>query len=94
MIGNIIGWCVFGLVAGAIARLLTPGRDPMGCFMTIGLGITGSFLCGAIGHLLFASSNEGIQPAGLVCSVIGGIVVLLVFRRMRGGPSRDRIDTH
>ena len=79
MIENVISWCVFGFIAGGISRWLTPGPDPMGCLMTIGLGITGSFLCGAVGHVLFARSNEGFQPAGIICAIIGGIVVLLIF---------------
>ncbi len=51
-IGMIISWAVFGLVAGAIARLLHPGRDPMGWFGTMLLGILGSFLGGGAAYLL------------------------------------------
>ncbi|TWU27668.1 hypothetical protein Pla144_24450 [Bythopirellula polymerisocia] len=80
MIGNIISWCVFGLIAGALARFLTPGKDPMGCFGTVGLGVAGSFLGGAISHLLFGISNQGIQPAGFIGAVIGGVFVLLLLR--------------
>lgn len=81
MIGNIIGWCVFGLLAGALARLLTPGKDSMGCLATIGIGVAGSFLGGAISHVLFARSYEGIQPAGFLGAVIGGVIVLLLLRK-------------
>lgn len=83
MIGNILGWCIFGLIAGALARLLTPGRDPMGCLMTIGIGVAGSFLGGFVAHLLFDSSQDGVQPAGMIGSVIGGILVLLLMRKLR-----------
>lgn len=82
MIANIIGWCLFGLVAGGIARLLTPGKDPMGCLATIALGVAGSFVGGFISHLLFDSSGDGVEPAGLIGAVIGGILVLIVFRKM------------
>jgi len=82
MIGNIIGWCVFGLIAGAIARLLTPGRDPIGCLGTIAVGVAGSFAGGFFGHLIFRESGERIDPAGLIGSVIGGVIVLVVLRRV------------
>ncbi len=82
MIGNIIGWCVFGLIAGAIARMLTPGRDPVGCLGTILIGVAGSFAGGFLGHLIFGESGERISPAGLIGSVIGGILVLVLMRRL------------
>ena len=85
MIGNIIGWCVFGLIAGGIARLLTPGKDPMGCLATIGLGVAGSFLGGFVAHLLFGGRGDGFQPAGMIGAVIGGIVVLLLLRKYKPG---------
>ena len=83
MIVNLFSWCVFGLIAGAISRLLVPGRDPMGWMATVGVGVTGSFVAGAISHVLFAASNEGVQPADLIGSVIGGILVLVVTRSLR-----------
>ena len=83
MIFNVIGWCFFGLVVGAVARLLVPGRDSMGWLATIGLGIAGSFFTGAIFHVLFASSNSGVQPAGFFGSVIGGIAVVLMLRSLK-----------
>jgi uncharacterized membrane protein YeaQ/YmgE (transglycosylase-associated protein family) len=82
MIGNIIGWCVFGLIAGAIARLLTPGRDAMGCLGTIAIGVAGSFLCGWLAHLFFGSPSDSMQPAGFIGAVIGGIFVILLIRRL------------
>ncbi|QDU91614.1 hypothetical protein Pla175_50440 [Pirellulimonas nuda] len=82
MIGDLITWCVFGLLAGALARFLTPGRDPMGCIWTMGLGIAGSLLMGFLFSVLFGSGleDEGIQPAGFLGAVIGGILVLLILR--------------
>jgi uncharacterized membrane protein YeaQ/YmgE (transglycosylase-associated protein family) len=81
MISNIIGWCIFGLIAGAIARLLTPGRDPMGCLGTIAVGVAGSFLGGFVVSLLFGDMDEEFQPAGIIGAVVGGVVVLLLLRR-------------
>jgi uncharacterized membrane protein YeaQ/YmgE (transglycosylase-associated protein family) len=75
IIGLIISWCVFGLIAGAIARLLHPGPDRMGWGSTMVLGILGSFLGGGIGYLLRLGTSP-YQPASLILSVIGAIVLL------------------
>ena len=82
MVTNIIVWCVFGLIAGAIARLLMPGRDPMGCIATIALGVAGSFLGGFLASLIFGHRGEGFQPASLIGSVIGALILLFLFRKM------------
>lgn len=85
MIGFIIVLLLFGLVAGALARLLVPGRDPMGIGGTILLGIVGSFVGGFIGFLLFGSDIEegAFQPSGLLGSVIGAVIALLIWRRIQ-----------
>lgn len=80
---GIIGWLVLGLVAGAVARLLVPGRDPMGLLGTMLLGLAGSLVGGFLADLLF--DDEAI---GLVGSVVGAVLVLLVFRASTRG--RDR----
>jgi uncharacterized membrane protein YeaQ/YmgE (transglycosylase-associated protein family) len=67
------------LVAGAIARFLVPGRDPMGWFGTLVLGLIGSLIGGFLGDL-FASGNQDFNPAGLIGSVIGAVVALLIWR--------------
>lgn len=73
---------VFGLIAGAIARLLVPGRDPMGLLGTAALGIVGSFIGGFLGYVLFRKDAvEGaLQPASLLGSIIGAVIALLVYR--------------
>jgi len=85
MIGFILVLLLFGLVAGALARLLVPGRDSMGIGGTILLGIVGSFVGGFIGFLLFGSDiNEGaLQPSGIIGSVIGAVIALLIWRRIK-----------
>ncbi len=80
---GIVSWLVIGLVAGAIGRLLLPGRDPMGCIGTIAVGILGSFAGGALASLLF-DHELVLRPSGLVGSVIGAMVLLLVLRLLRG----------
>ncbi len=81
MIGFILGLLVIGLIAGALARFLVPGRDPMGIGATIALGIVGSFLGGFLADVLFRgdAADRGLSPAGLLGSVIGAIIVLLIY---------------
>jgi uncharacterized membrane protein YeaQ/YmgE (transglycosylase-associated protein family) len=79
---GIIGWIIIGLIAGAIARWLMPGPDPMGWLGTIVLGIVGSLVGGTILGLLFGGSLE-ISAAGVLGSILGALIVLWVWRRMR-----------
>ena len=84
MLGFIISQLVIGLVAGALARLLVPGRQHMSIGMTIILGIIGSFVGGFLGYLIFhKDASEGfLQPAGIIGAIIGAILVLLVWIRV------------
>jgi uncharacterized membrane protein YeaQ/YmgE (transglycosylase-associated protein family) len=82
-LGAIVAIVIVGLVAGAIARFLVPGPDPMGWIGTIVLGIIGSFVGGFLANLIFGGTAT-ISPAGLVGSIIGAIIVLLVWRQMGG----------
>jgi uncharacterized membrane protein YeaQ/YmgE (transglycosylase-associated protein family) len=77
---------IVGLIAGAIARLLVPGRDSMGIGMTVLIGLIGSFVGGFLGYVIFHhdASSGAVQPSGLVGSVIGAIIVLLIFRATSG----------
>lgn len=83
MIWNIIAWCVFGLIAGGLARLLVPGRDPMGCLGTIALGVVGSMVGGFLGSLVMGRIGDGFSAAGMLGSIIGAILVLLLVRQFR-----------
>jgi uncharacterized membrane protein YeaQ/YmgE (transglycosylase-associated protein family) len=76
VIGFIIGLLIIGLIAGFLARALVPGRDPMTVGGTILLGIGGSFLGGFLGRLLFDTQRT---TAGLIGSVIGAVILLLVY---------------
>lgn len=82
MLGFILTLIVVGLIAGALARFLVPGRDPMGIGATILLGIAGSFVGGFLADVLFRgdATDRGIGPVGLLGSVIGAIIVLLIYR--------------
>ena len=86
MLGLIITLIIVGLIAGALARLLVPGKDSLGIGGTILLGIVGSFIGGFLGYVLFhKDGNDGfLQPSGLIGSVIGAVIALLIYRRMGG----------
>jgi len=79
---GIIGWIVIGLIAGAIARWLMPGPDPMGWLGTIVLGIVGSLVGGTLLNLLFGGSLE-LAASGILGSILGALIALWVWRRMR-----------
>ena len=78
----IFGTLIIGLIVGAIAKLLMPGRDPGGCFITILLGIAGAFLAGFLGRVI--GWYEPGQPAGFIASIIGAMLLLLIYRLIRG----------
>jgi uncharacterized membrane protein YeaQ/YmgE (transglycosylase-associated protein family) len=81
MIGLIVSILVIGLLAGALARLLVPGKQNISVAMTIVLGVVGSFVGGFLGYLLFhKDSTDGfLQPSGILGSVIGAVIVLLIW---------------
>jgi len=77
---TILGWILFGLVVGLVAKLLMPGHDPGGIVMTTALGIVGAILGGFVGRLLgFYKAGEG---AGYIMATLGAVLILFVYRRM------------
>jgi uncharacterized membrane protein YeaQ/YmgE (transglycosylase-associated protein family) len=89
MLGLIIYLLVIGVIAGYLARFLVPGRDPMGFWATVLLGIVGSFVGGLLGYLIFNEDLDqgALQASGIIGSIIGAIIALLIWRAM-GGRSR------
>lgn len=91
MLPFIVFLLIVGLIAGAIARLVVPGRDPMSLLRTMGLGIVGSFVGGFLENLVFLHTVSlfALHPAGILGSIIGSIIVLLISR-LFGGRRRRR----
>jgi uncharacterized membrane protein YeaQ/YmgE (transglycosylase-associated protein family) len=88
MIWNLISFLILGLIAGALARLLVPGKDSMSLAMTAVIGIIGSFIGGFLGYLIGHDKGEGgLQTSGVIGSVIGAVLVLLAYRRF----GKDRL---
>ena len=79
---SILGWILFGLVVGALAKLVMPGRDPGGIIVTILLGIAGAVLGGFVGRAL-GFYREG-EPAGWVMAFLGAVLLLFLYRLMVG----------
>jgi uncharacterized membrane protein YeaQ/YmgE (transglycosylase-associated protein family) len=86
MIGLIISLIIVGLIAGALARLIIPGRQNLSIPMTILLGIIGSFVGGFLGFLIFQHdlADGFFQPAGIIGSIIGAVIVLFLYTRFAG----------
>ena len=80
---NIIGWLLFGLVVGAIAKFLMPGRDPGGWIVTILLGIAGSFVAGFLGRAVGLYRDPATGP-GIIASIIGAMILLALYRVVIG----------
>ena len=79
---GVIGWIIFGLVVGAIARLLMPGRQPMGFILTTLLGIAGAFVGGYIGTMLAGQPMEMTEPSGWIGAILGSLLLLFVYGMM------------
>ena len=73
-----LGWILIGLIAGAIAKAIMPGRDPGGCLVTIIIGIAGALLAGFLGQAVgWYGPGEG---AGFIAAIIGAILILFIYR--------------
>jgi uncharacterized membrane protein YeaQ/YmgE (transglycosylase-associated protein family) len=90
MLGLIIYLLIVGTIAGFIARLLVPGSDPMGFGATVVLGMAGSFVGGFLGYLLFGEDLDqgALQASGIIGSIIGAIIALLLWRGTFGRRAR------
>ncbi len=93
MFGLIVYLLVIGIIAGYLARLLVPGPDKIGFLRTVVLGIIGSFIGGFLGYVIFEKDfGEGsLQASGLIGSIIGAVIALLIYRAFTGGPTPRRL---
>jgi uncharacterized membrane protein YeaQ/YmgE (transglycosylase-associated protein family) len=82
---GIVGWIVFGLIVGVVAKLLMPGRDPGGIIITMLLGVAGAVVGGFIGRAMGLYGPN--DAAGLFMSVLGAVALLLIYRLVLRRPS-------
>ncbi|HTU16586.1 MAG TPA: GlsB/YeaQ/YmgE family stress response membrane protein [Gemmataceae bacterium] len=82
---HILGWALFGLIVGAIARLLVPGKQAMSWLMTSLLGIVGSLVGGGISWLIWGNPEGTYNPGGWIMSILGAILVVLIYSRVTAG---------
>lgn len=80
---GILAWIVFGFLAGLVAKLLMPGRDPGGFFITILIGIAGALLGGFIASAFGYGGISGFNLPSFIIAVIGSILLLIIFRVVR-----------
>jgi uncharacterized membrane protein YeaQ/YmgE (transglycosylase-associated protein family) len=79
---HLLWMCIIGLIAGALAKLIMPGKDPGGILITMLLGIAGSIVAGFLGRVLgWYEPGEG---AGLIMSILGAILLLAIYRKYKG----------
>lgn len=78
---GLLGWAIFGLIVGALAKLVMPGKDPGGIIVTMLLGIVGAVVGGLVGQAI-GMYREG-EPAGFVMSTIGAVILLYLYRVVR-----------
>ncbi len=75
----VLGWMLFGLIVGVIAKLVMPGRDPGGIFVTMLIGIVGAVLAGFLGRAM--GWYEPGEPAGFFMATLGAILLLFIYRK-------------
>jgi len=80
---GLLSWILFGLIAGAIAKLLMPGRDPGGCILTMIIGVVGALLGGFIATWLGFGGISGFDLRSLVIAIVGSILLLIIYRVLR-----------
>ncbi|MCB0751588.1 MAG: GlsB/YeaQ/YmgE family stress response membrane protein [Ignavibacteriae bacterium] len=80
---GILSWIVFGLIAGAVAKFIMPGKDPGGIIITILIGIAGAFLGGFIGSFLGLGDISGFDIRSLLMAIVGSIILLFAYKKFK-----------
>jgi uncharacterized membrane protein YeaQ/YmgE (transglycosylase-associated protein family) len=78
---GILSWILLGLIVGALAKWIMPGRDPGGIIVTMLLGIAGALVGGAIASLIGLGNVTGINIGSIIIAVLGAILILVIYRR-------------
>jgi len=86
---GLLSWILMGLLAGALARFLLPGRDALGCITTALVGIVGAVVGGFVATLLGFGGFQGFDLYSLIIATLGAVLFLLVVRILRGGRKPD-----
>ena len=81
---GIIAWIVFGLLAGWVAKMLVPGRDPQGCIITMVIGVLGAVIGGFIGSWLGFGAVTGFNLKSFLIAVVGSVLLLALYHLVRG----------
>ena len=81
---GLISWIVFGLIAGAIAKFIMPGKDPGGCIVTMIIGVVGALLGGFIATALGFGGISGFDWRSLLIAIIGALLLLFIWRMISG----------
>ncbi|NJL82914.1 MAG: GlsB/YeaQ/YmgE family stress response membrane protein [Chloroflexaceae bacterium] len=76
---GILAWIILGLIAGAIAKLIYPGRQGGGIFATIGLGVLGALIGGFLARVFLGIDPTGLTVTGIICAIIGAIVLIFLW---------------
>jgi uncharacterized membrane protein YeaQ/YmgE (transglycosylase-associated protein family) len=80
---GILSWIVFGLIAGAIAKFIMPGKDPGGMIITVLIGVAGAFLGGFVGSLLGLGDISGFDFRSFAMAIAGSIILLFIYRKFK-----------
>ncbi len=78
---SLVVWCVYGLFVGSIAKAIVPGEENMGFFQTIGVGVAGSYMGGAILYML--GTYDSVSPAGILMGIAGGAITVLLYNKLK-----------
>lgn len=81
---GILAWIVFGLIAGAVAKMIAPGKDPGGWIITLVIGIAGAVVGGFLASLLGFGGVSGFNLGSLLVAIVGALVVLFIWRKVGG----------
>lgn len=82
---GILSWIVLGLIAGVLAKLIMPGRDPGGFIITILLGIVGAVVGGWLATMVGIARADGFTLQGIAVATVGAIVLLVIYRLLKRG---------